>query len=355
LLAIASCSFPFLEKWKGICEKNKPCAFIDSVLSGFAQIAFSDNTFSGILLLAAIFIGSPTQAVSALWATFVGTLAAYLIGIPKGLIRGGFYGFNAVLSGLILPLLVFPGQGVTLGLLVLSTLAGLMCTLLGAALGSFFGKWEVPALAAPFCLTIFILVPASLLFSTLGAAPFAPAVATSAAAPAGYSITEVLLASLNGIAQVLLLGKPVCGLLYLVAVLFSSRIDALNSIVGVLLGTAAAIALGLPKDAVMAGLYGFNAILLMHIMARAFVPSVKSYLLSMVCAGFTSVLAAALQVILAPLGLPSFLAIPYVAICIAVLLGRSLYKGLTYVPPQYWGVPETIRRDLKSGKILLQD
>ena len=346
----ASCEFPFLEKWKEICETNKLCEYMDSVLSGYAQITFSDNTFSGIVILLATLIGSPVQAISAICATIAGTLTAYFMGVPKPLIRIGLYGFNSVLSGLIIPLLIFPGQGVTLNMLIVSATAGIMCTFSAAAIGSFLGKWNIAFLAAPYCVVIFILISASILFGSVGSAPFEPAIATLATEQA-FTMTDFASATLNGIAQVLLIQKPICAILYITALLLSSRIDAVNSVVGAIAGTFVAFAFGFPRDMVMSGLFGFNAILLMHVMTRAFAPSVKSYLLAVLSAGFTSLVAVSVKVVLAPLGVPSFLAIPYVLVCVTIFLGRDMFGGLTYIPAIYWGVPETIYKALKENKI----
>ena len=64
---------------------------------------------------------------------------------------------------------------------------------------------------------------------------------------------------------------------------------------------------------------------------------------------------AACKVILAPLGLTSFLVIPYALMCIFVFIGRDKLKGLTYVPGKYWGVPETIQQDYRDGKLELDE
>ena len=57
--ATASCRFPFLDEWKDLSDNNKICGFVDSALSCYAQIAFNDNIFSGILMIIATWIGSP--------------------------------------------------------------------------------------------------------------------------------------------------------------------------------------------------------------------------------------------------------------------------------------------------------
>ena len=48
--SFASCKFPFLDEWKKFAGGNPAAGWVDAVLSGFAQIIFSDNSFSGLLL-----------------------------------------------------------------------------------------------------------------------------------------------------------------------------------------------------------------------------------------------------------------------------------------------------------------
>lgn len=351
MFATASCPFPLLERWKGICEKNFFCALVDSVLSGFAQIAFNDNTFSGLLMVIATWAAYPVQAISGLWATLAATLTACLIGVPKGLIRSGLYGFNAALVGVAVPVVAFPGQGVTLPLLLYSAVGGIMTVYLAAALGSFFAKWNVPALSFSYCVTISLLAAAGVLIGTMGVSRAAPAVMELTGAQAGWSFREFVTASLAGVGQVLWVEKPISGVLYIVAILFASRIDALSTVVGTVIGTAVAIALGLPKDTILLGLYGYNAVLLMKVITRGFKLSVRSYLLALLAAGATTLVGAGLKVILAPIGVGTFAAWPYATICAATFLGRDKFSHLKYVPAKYWGVPETISQGIKAGEI----
>lgn len=292
-------------------------SFISSVFTGYAQIAFQDHVICGIMLLAIIGIASPVQAISSLCAILVSTLLSYWIGVPKDQIRNGLYGFNAALAGLAIPPLLFPGQTVTITMLMFSGLAGILCSFLTAASGTFFSKWNVPALATPYCLTLIILI-ITYTFSHPSVSSDATTVVTSATAT--YTLKEVLTAAANGIAQVIWLDKPICGILYLVAILLHSRRDVLISCIGSLAATTIAIAIGLPKDSVLLGIYGFNAVLLMNVLARFFPSCIKTYILAVFAAGFTPIFAIVWSSFLAPLGIHSFLALPYTATCIILLL-----------------------------------
>lgn len=332
------------KQWKN----NKCLVFIRYVLSGYAQIAFNDHPVSGLLLLAATCIGSPIQAVSALWATIVATAVACFLGIPKELLSSGLYGFNAALAGLALPPLLFSGQSISISLLICSSLAGILCVFLTAGFGNLLGRWQLPSLAIPYCLAVILLLTACTLSGTI---KFVPAQASvSASLLSSYTPLELIEALLNGISQIIWIGKPLCGLLYLAAVLPFSRLDVLNSLLGSLAATTAAIALGLPKETVLNGIYGLNGALLMNVLTRAFVPCAKGYALAILSAGFTTLIAAACQALLAPLGISTFLAIPYVTVCLLLFMGRDLFCGLSYIPPAQWTIPEMLFKKIENKK-----
>ncbi len=345
MAATASCKFPLLNEWKEISAKNKVLSLIDDVLSGYAQIAFNDNTFSAILMIFATYLASPIAALSGVWATFVATVTAHILGVPKGAIKSGVYGFNPALAGLSIGILVvFPDIS---RLLLYSGIAGILCVVFQAALVQFLGKWNVPPLALPYCITMCVLTPATLNFGGLYSSGIAQKLFEAAGAPGVWTAAEFVTASLNGIAQVLWVDYPLTGILYLVAVLMASRIDVVSVIIGAVVSTAVAIALGLPKDLVLIGIYGYNAVLVMHVITRGFLINARSYAFAVVLAALTVFLAAGLRVVFAPLGIVSFYAIPYAVTCIVAFLGRETYGKFAYVPSINWGVPETIAQEFK--------
>lgn len=347
--ATASCKFPLLDQWKEVSAKNAVLSLIDDVISGYAQIAFNDNTFAGILMIIATYIASPIAALAGVWATFIGTLTAHILGVPKGAIKCGVYGFNPALAGLAIGILVvFPDIA---RLLLYSGIAGIFCVIFQAALGQLLSKWNVSPLALPYCLTMVLLIPATLNLGGLEATGIGQKLFEAGQASGVWTSGEFVTASLNGIAQVLWVDKPLTGILYLVAVLMASRIDVISVIIGAAVSTAVAIALGLPKELVLIGIYGYNAVLVMHVITRGFLINARSYIFAVILAALTVFLAAGIRVIFAPLGIVSFYAIPYAVTCIVAFLGRETFSKFTYVPAINWGVPETIAKEFKPQPI----
>lgn len=348
--AYATCKFPLVDRWKRLGDKNAFVGYIDSVLSGFAQIAFSDNPFCGALLIIGACIGSPIQAISGVWAACIATLIAYLLGTPKLQIRLGLYSFNAALAGLGIPLFAFSNKWMLPEILFYSSIGAIACVLLTAGLSALFSGWDVPSLALPYCITLFILIPASLFLSGIKAEPssiphlVSPAVSTTST----WSINDFFTSIMTGLSEIIWQANVISGFFYLLAVLVSSRIDVFSAISSVTIGTLSAIALGLSKDEIMIGLYGYNAVLLTQVLfGRAYRLSLLSFIFSSVLSVVSVLLAVALSALFAPIGAP-VAAFPYVILTIVAMVGRNAYTKLVFVSPLKWGVPETIENECKK-------
>lgn len=348
--AQATCSFPFVEEWKRLGDKNIFFGFIDSVLSGFAQIAFSDNPFTGILVIAGCFLGSNIQAVSGIWSACLATLIAYLIGAPKSSIRFGLYTMNAALAGLAIPVLVYSNNWVLPELFIYSSIGAVFCVMLTGALASLLLKWDIPVLAFPYSLTLLILLPASIYLTSMNPEPdIVPHImGIGKAASSSWPVVDVLAAMFSGLAGVIWQSNVASGVVYLLAVLVSSRVDGVTALVSVGVATLAAIGMGIGKGGIMLGVYGYNAVLIgQAIFGRTFRMSVGSFAMYIVLSAISVVLCASFTVAFAPLGAP-VAAFPYVIIVILTMLGRGAYTRLTPISFLKWGVPETIEKELRN-------
>ena len=345
--ATASCRFPYLDEWKQYCDNNRICAFIDSVLSGYAQLAFNDNTFSGILMIIATWIGSPTLCINALWGTVIATLTAYTIGIPNKSIRSGSYGFNAALSCLAVPILLFSDGKVSIAMLGVSAAIAISTVLFKLALGKLFARWNLPTLVIPYCIALLIALIIWEAVEITNTAPVTMETLLFTNTLSDWSAIDRGLAFLSNAAQILWLTHPVSGILYLIALTFASRLDLINTVIAITISLFVSIALGLPKDGIMIGLYGYNAVLLMQVLSRGFLLNARSYILDVCMIALTPVLCCIYQCLLTSIGIGSFLALPYLTIAISVFACRKKLKGFIYVPVDDWGVPETIAHNYK--------
>jgi len=345
--ATASCSFPFLNEWKHYCDKNRICAFIDSVLSGYAQLAFNDNTFSGILMIIATWVGSPVLCINALWGTVIATITAYIIHIPEGAIRSGSYGFNAALSCLAVPVLLFPSQSISVVMLGTSAAIAIATVLFKMTLGKIFAKWNLPTLVIPYCIALLISM---MIFEAVGVTDTTPVTMETLLFTSSFSdwvANDIVLSFLSSAAQILWLAHPVSGALYLISLLFASRMDFINTAAAITVSLFVSTLLGLPKDGIMIGLYGYNAILLMQVLSRGFLLNIRSFLFDICMAALTPVICCIYQCFLTSMHIGSFIALPYLTIAIFVFAIRKKLKGFTYISADDWGVPETISQKFK--------
>lgn len=76
------------------------------------------------------------------------------------------------------------------------------------------------------------------------------------------SPSRYTLAVLNGFSQIFLQAHPGCGLLILLAIALHAPDLMIGAVVGALVGTVSAVALGYRKADIDIGLYGYNAVLL---------------------------------------------------------------------------------------------
>jgi|GEM_PF-1296276 Urea transporter len=343
--ALASCSFPFLNRWKGIVDRNKFAAFIDAILSGWAQIILSDNSLSGLLIMIGVFIASPQVGGAALWASFIAAGLLFVLKVTKMSIRLGIYVFGPTLTGALLSVFLFP-KGFSVMFFAYIGLASIFCVFLAIAIGQILHKWECPALGLPFGLTVFFFMAAAQNFGFVEKGEFA-AVASFAAAPAYdlsfWSGQTIFLAFSNGASQLLGLTNLTAAILFLAAIIISSRIDTISGLIGVFVATGAAIYFGAPKIPVLLGIYGFNGLFLMlALTGRAFTLNLRSAVVNIILVILSTIVAAGLSSFFSPLSI-SFTALPFSIVGITAMIASPALKGLEYNKPLYWGVPETVQ------------
>ena len=352
--AYASCDFPLVNKWKNLADQNSIIGFFDSVLSSFGQIAFSDNPLSGALIIIACFIGSPIQIISSIWSTVIAIITAMFLGVSNPLIRQGLYGFNAALAGLAIPLFIFPGQGFTPMLFIYTGIGAICCVIFTAAISYFFSKLDLPPLALPYSITLLVILPGTTLFKGLNSLPTTvPRLIEYSNQPwLSFTIKEFFLAFSTGIAQVIWQTSLISGIIYLIAILLSSRIDGASAVIAAVISTFIAIVFKLPKESIMMGIYSYNSVLLFQVIfGRGFVMSAYSFGLSVFLAALVTIFSASLSIVFAPLG-AAVSGFPYSVLGILALLSKGAFKNLSYVSPKKWGVPETIYKYREQQKKL---
>jgi urea transporter len=324
--------------WSGLAESNPVMTIVDTLLRGTGQVMFQNNPLTGLIFLAGIFVNSGKLGGLGILGLASSTLAAYLLGADRALIRNGLFGFNGILVGIALAFFL-NFNGLLIGYIILG---GILSTIAFMALANLFAVWDMPALTAPFVLTGWLLLFAVLLFANLRPnlliAPAAPDVrilphtalrnAATGAGAVGLTPVNMTNALFRGIGEVMFQDKLATGVIFLFAILVNSRISALFAFLGSALGALTAWTIGASGVAVFHGLYGFNSVLTGIALGGLFyVLTWRSAVYALVGAIITAVVFAAIALFLAPIGMPALTA-PFVLVTWIFLLAKAGFKAL---------------------------
>jgi urea transporter len=293
---------------------------VDTLLRGTGQVMFQNNPLTGLLFLVGIFVNSLKFGGTALLGVAASTLAAYLLGADRGLIRNGLFGFNGVLVGI--GLAFFLEFDVLLAVYIV--LGAAVSTIVMMALSNLLTPWDMPALTAPFVLTAWLLLFAVYQFAHIRPssliAPLMPnpeaAVQTQlrelATGAGGLTVANLAHGFFRGVGEVMFQDNLLTGVIFLIALLVNSRISAAFAALGSALALLTALTLGGNGVAIYHGLYGFNAVLCaIAIGGLFFVLTWKSAIYALLAVVVSVPVFAAIAVLLSPIGMPALTA-PFV-------------------------------------------
>ena len=280
-----------------------------AVLNGFSQIFLQAHPGCGLLVLLAIALHDPALLVGATVGAMAGTFGAVALGYRKPDIDIGLYGYNGILLGLLLVLLL-ELSALTLGLIVLGSLiANLLQMRLLAALRH--RNW-LPGFTLPFVLVGWLALMLAGALDLVTQARLDE--------PLTPDAPGLLLAVASGIGQIIFLGQPLAGLILLMAVGLADRRAAAWMLCGSVVGLVMGMAIGAPEQQLLAGLAGYN-------------PALAALAVSQVqrspAAPLLAIIAAVmLRLVFDRLGLPP-LTMPFILACWLVALGARWRSGRT--------------------------
>lgn len=311
----------YLAGWERLVERSPVLVAIDTLLRGTGQVMFQNNPLTGLLFLVGIFANAPLLGAAGLLGLATSTLTALLLGVDRGLIRNGLFGFNGILVGIALAVFLQFDPLVA----VYIVFGAAVSTVVMMAFINLLAPWEMPALTAPFVLTTWPLLfavyhfasfrPTALIApATLSVgAPVPTALAAAPGAPgAGLTAENLLQAFLRGVGEVMFQDSALTGALFLLGILANSRFSALFAALGSAIGILVALALGGNGVWIYHGLYGFNPVLCAIAVGGLFyVLTWRSALYALLCAVLGTVLTASFTTFLTPIGMPALTA-PFV-------------------------------------------
>jgi urea transporter len=328
--------------WAAQADGNPLLAFIDSCLRGIGQVCFMNNPVTGLAIIVAMFVGEAWLGFAGALGVVVSTLSAMLIGMDRGAIRAGLFGFNGVLVGAGLSLFLQPDWDALV--MVWIVVGAFFSTILHGALAAvFIGAWKVPPFTLGFnFITLIFLIGALNFANGRVSGLIAPANAqvtagsvsntlrSAAGAASANDIEGIVNAVLRGISQLFFANSVVSGIIIVVGLAVCSRIAAIFALVGSAVGMLTGLALGAGGVAIYNGLWGFNSFdAALAIGGVFYVLTWRSGMLAVACAVLAALLFGAIASLFTPWGLPA-LTLPF---CFATLAHVLLKDASTELEP----------------------
>lgn len=282
-----------------------------SLSRGVAQVMFQNNVWTGVLFMIGIIVGSyvegmPVVAWGALTGLVSSTVAGYLFGFKTSDGLQGLWGFNGVLVGCALPTFLANTVWMWLALVICSA----MTTWVRAGMNNMLSPWRVSSFTFPFvfCTWCFLL----------SGREFLGMAATHMSAPAiDYTITPVVCRNvidfaeywLKGVAQVFLIDSWVTGIIFLIGLSVASWRAAMWAAISSAVALGMALLWEAQGSSIIGGLYGFSAVLTGIALGATFwKPTFRNSIMALFGVVATVFIQAAMNALMAPLGLASLTA-----------------------------------------------
>jgi len=346
--------------WAARVDGNPPAAFVDSCLRGVGQVCFMNNPVTGLAIVVAMFVAEAWLGFAGVLGLVVSTLTAIALGMDRGAIRAGLFGFNGILVGAGMSLFLQPDwDGVVM---VWIALGAALSTVLHAALANvFIGAWKVPpfTLAFNFMTLMFLIGALNYANGRLGGL-VAPADAqvtsgsvsntlrSAADAASANNIEGILNAIFRGISQLFFANSVVAGIIIVVGLAVCSRIAAIFALVGSTVGMLTGLAVGASGVAIYNGLWGFNSFdAALAIGGVFFVLTVRTGVLAVACAVLAALLFGAIGTLFLPWGLPA-LTLPFCFATLAFVLLKGASTKLEPVAVEDITTPEEHLRGVRD-------
>ena len=137
---------------------------------------------------------------------------------------------------------------------------------------------------------------------------------------------------LRGVSQVFLIGDPITGAIFILALAVSSVWAAGFAVVGTVVAFVVAAALGATTGDITAGLFGFSAVLTAIALGSVFFhPGLRVTLFALLGIVFTVVAQGALDIVMSPMGIPT-LTFPFVVVTWLFLLPQENMAPTPHLP-----------------------
>lgn len=267
----------------------KIASLVSILLKGLGQIMLQENPVTGFIFLIGIFYGSFIMGIAVLLATVCGTATAFLLKYDKSEIDKGLYGFSSALVGVAVLLFLKP--------VTLSWVFIIIGSSSATIVQHFFIKRKIPVFTLPFVLVTWVIIFFTSIYFTEIISDQPAVIATT---------IDYFSVGFKGYGQVIFQNNLIAGLLFFIAVFFSSPISALYGLAGAILSAIITVQFSVSINDISIGLFSYNAVLCSIVFASTKIKDGIWVLLSVLLSFFVSLSMATLNVI--PLTFPFVLA-----------------------------------------------
>ncbi|KAI4876612.1 hypothetical protein NFI96_020555, partial [Prochilodus magdalenae] len=258
-------------------------------LRGVSGVIMVDNPVSGALILTAMTLFSPWQALLGSIGLLTSTVTALIIGHKRAEVSRGQYGYNGMLVALLIGSFSSAGDWYW-WLLLPACFAGATTTFLYSGFAPVFDHWDLPVNVFPFNTVLLLYLSCTgtnnLRYPNYPALPLVAPLSTN---HTQINKLQLLQGVVLGVGQVFACDALGPTLLILGAVLLFSPILALHAVLGSGIGTLAGLSLSVQQDALYTGLTGFNGALgCMSVGGLFFTLNWRTHAFAIVCAFLSS-------------------------------------------------------------------
>ncbi len=353
---------PIYELFQGFAQEvNSRITYLiqlggDFLLNSYSQLFFSNNRWFALLLLLSTFV-DPYCGISGMVALLVAHIASFGLKLPEAPIRKGLYGYNSLLTGLVMGIYFEYSPEFWLILI----LGSFLTLLISVWLASVQLKSNLPLLGIPFLVSIWTILLSVRSFQTLELSERGLFMQNELFEMGGITLVrwyefmqyppiprfwEVFLKSLGAI---FFQYNVVSGFFIAIGVLIYSRIAFSLSLLGFTTGYFFYQAVGGGLSEIYYSFVGFNFILAAISLGGFFViPSWRSYLLVIVMTPLMAMVLSALNYLFLDLQLPLY-SLPFnllILLLIVVLRLNFSGKGIQLVGIQEFQPEKNLYRYL---------
>lgn len=270
-----------------------------AISNSYSEIFFINSYGIGLLLLVITFI-NPNVAIAGIIAVVSAYLFARFINMDKEFLKSGFYTYNPLLVGLSIGYLF----RITSFTVMLVIAAGIFTFVLTTILYSIFSYYlKLPILSLPFVIVSSLAYLASSQYSNLFVTSLYPHLTSRLDIQLPFWIGGLL----KSLGAILFMPDILAGTVFLLIILFTSRIMFMLVLLGYYSGTLFNAVMTGSFQQAFSDLNGFNFILIAIALGSIyFIPSIKSYILAIIAVCTSTILLSSVKVFWATYGIPAF-------------------------------------------------